>query len=160
MTADFVSFHLFFFDLTAGWNLALTFHPIYQISYVCEVNNSCSSCISSNKVKFSKSLHFVFFLFSTKSLLVVTFSFFWWKQMTTAWKEVVLWGQLQEILRKKYWEFPLQPSLKLVPLQPSGQSCNSLTSLSLSNVRFMHTNFVMAEVPTFNVLDISIVSDY
>ena len=36
-----------------------------------EINNSFPFSISSNKIKCSKSLHFVFLLFSTKSLLVV-----------------------------------------------------------------------------------------
>jgi len=76
MTADFISFHLFFI-----WPTLRPFPPTalpltesamccHNISFLfsvtplwkCEVNNSISFSNSSNNVKFSESLHFVFTL--------------------------------------------------------------------------------------------------
>ena len=74
MTADFISVHLFFtcptlrpLPPTAFTESAMCCHISFLFSitpfWKCEVNNSFSFSISSNKVTFSKSLHFVFYSF-------------------------------------------------------------------------------------------------
>ena len=54
-------------------------------------------------------------------------------------------------LRTISWGFADSPRLQFAQIKTSGQSRKCLTSLSLSNVRFMHTNFAIAEIPAFVV---------
>ena len=121
MTADFLSFHLFFtcptllpFPPMAFTESAICFHNISFLFSVtpflkCDVNKSFSFSISSNKVIFFKSLHYFFTLFNEISPSPDIFLFLMKAVDNCPEGSVFVRSTIGRdcALRKKYWEIPL-----------------------------------------------------